>query len=101
LTEEVGHGFRKGHVVHGIGKRFVYILRSESDPSRHYVGVTANVNERLWWHNQGASGQTTQDRPWKIIATIEFENEKTALRFERYLKSGSGRAFAKRHFDPN
>jgi hypothetical protein len=31
--------------------------------------------------------------------TVEFASEQTALRFERYLKSGSGRAFAKRHFE--
>jgi predicted GIY-YIG superfamily endonuclease len=87
--------------VHGLGKRFVYVLRSESDPSRHYVGVTANVDERLWWHNKGRSAQTVFNRPWKVVVTIEFQEEKTALRFERYLKSGSGRAFAKRHFEPS
>ena len=31
---------------------------------------------------------------------MEFKAEEQALRFERYLKSGSGRAFAKRHFAP-
>jgi hypothetical protein len=29
---------------------------------------------------------------------MEFATEQDALRFEKYLKSGSGRAFAKRHF---
>jgi hypothetical protein len=33
--------------MHGTGARFVYILRSESDPSRHYVGRASNVDERL------------------------------------------------------
>jgi hypothetical protein len=32
------------------------------------------------------------------VVSIEFPSEKAARRFERYLKSGSGRAFAKRHF---
>jgi predicted GIY-YIG superfamily endonuclease len=86
----------------GIGKRFVYILRSEADPSRHYVGATADVPNRLEWHNFGpAGGQTGRDRPWKLLVSIEFCNELAALRFERYLKSGSGRAFATRHFDPD
>ena len=31
---------------------------------------------------------------------MAFSDEKRAIRFERYLKSGSGRAFAKRHFEP-
>ena len=82
----------------GVGARFVYILRSESDPWRHYVGRTANVDDRLDWHNDGPSGYTTQHRPWSIVVSLEFPNERAAARFERYLKSGSGRAFAKRHF---
>jgi putative endonuclease len=86
----------------GIGKRFVYILRSETDPSRHYVGVTAEVPNRLDWHNFGPwDGHTATNRPWKLLVAIEFSNEPAAMRFERYLKSGSGRAFAKRHFDPD
>ena len=86
--------------MRGLGKRFVYILRSDSDPSRHYVGVTSNIEDRIEWHNFGPSGQTTRHRPWSMIACIELVDERTALRLERYLKSGSGRAFAKRHFSP-
>lgn len=86
--------------MRGIGKRFVYVLRSESDPTKHYVGVTAHVEERAEWHNFGPSGQTVRHRPWSLIVVIEFADERTALAFERYLKSGSGRAFARRHFSP-
>ena len=86
--------------MRGIGKRFVYILRSESDPSRHYVGLTADVNERVCWHNHGPSGQTTMNRPWRLVVVIEFADEPTAIRFERYLKSASGRAFAKKRLAP-
>ena len=39
-------------------------------------------------------------RPWSIVASVEFPDERAAAHFERYLKSGSGRAFAKRHFAP-
>ena len=87
--------------MQGTGKHFVYVLRSESDPTRHYVGVTSNVQERLEWHNAGPDGQTRMNRPWKVVVSSEFLNEDTALRFERYLKSGSGRTFARRHFDPS
>ena len=86
--------------MQGIGKRFVYILRSEFDPDRHYVGCTSNVTNRLEWHNFGPDGQTRKNRPWRPVVVVEFANEYTALKFERYLKSGSGRAFARRHFDP-
>jgi len=84
--------------MRGTGARFVYILRSESDPSRHYVGRTAHVDDRLDWHNAGPSGYTVQHRPWSIVVALEFRDERAAAHFERYLKSGSGRAFAKRHF---
>jgi predicted GIY-YIG superfamily endonuclease len=86
--------------MRGIGQRFVYILRSEADSECHYVGITTDVDERLEWHNSGPSGYTVRHRPWRVIVTIEFPSEQAARRFERYLKSGSGRAFAKRHFDP-
>jgi predicted GIY-YIG superfamily endonuclease len=79
-------------------KRYVYILRSEIDPEESYVGHTSDVAARLWWHNNGPSGHTRRHRPWKVLVSIECCDEPTARRFERYLKSGSGRAFAKRHF---
>jgi predicted GIY-YIG superfamily endonuclease len=84
--------------MRGVGARFVYILRSETDASRHYVGRATSPDERLEWHNAGPSGYTLQHRPWRLIVSIEFPNESSASRFERYLKSGSGRAFATRHF---
>ena len=79
-------------------KRFVYILRSESDPGRHYVGITSELRGRLEWHNAGPCGYTTAYRPWRTLVSLEFPDEAAARRFERYLKSGSGRAFSKRHF---
>lgn len=84
-----------------IGKRFVYILRSDSNPECHYVGLTRDVENRLDWHNHGPCGHTVEHRPWSLVVIIEFPTEQQALRFERYLKSGSGRAFAKRHFGPD
>jgi predicted GIY-YIG superfamily endonuclease len=81
-----------------MGKRIVYVLRSERDPARHYVGVTSNLAERLEWHNTGPAGYTISHRPWSVIVSVEFPDEQAAIRFEKYLKTGSGRAFAKRHF---
>ena len=85
-------------LMHGIPKRIVYILRSDVDPSRHYVGITNNLVARLEWHNHGPGGHTSSHRPWSIVVSLEFPTEKQAVRFEKYLKSGSGRAFATRHF---
>jgi predicted GIY-YIG superfamily endonuclease len=81
-------------------KQFVYILRSDADPDRHYVGITKDIEERLRWHNRGPSGVTVHNRPWSLVVSLEFADSKLAGRFERYLKTGSGRAFAKRHFGP-
>jgi predicted GIY-YIG superfamily endonuclease len=78
-------------------KRFVYVIRSVAD-ARPYVGITWNVSQRLETHNSGGSAFTAPYRPWRLAACVEFPTEKDALGFERYLKTGSGRAFAKRHF---
>jgi predicted GIY-YIG superfamily endonuclease len=81
-------------------RRFVYILRSDSHPDHHYVGLTSDVAGRLLGHNEGPCGATVRYRPWSLVVSLEFADAKSAARFERYLKSGSGRAFAKRHFAP-
>ena len=79
--------------------RFVYVLKSDADPVHYYIGSTINVSERLAGHNAGESPHTARYRPWRLHVVIEFFDHKRAIRFERYLKSGSGRAFARRHFD--
>ncbi len=52
---------------------------------------------RLAAHNAGHCTHTADGRPWEIDVIIEFNDEKRAVVFEQYLKSGSGVAFAKRH----
>jgi predicted GIY-YIG superfamily endonuclease len=61
--------------------------------------LTADVHGRLADHNAGRCPHTAKHRPWRHHVVIEFPDEQRAIRFERYLKSGSGRAFAKRHFE--
>lgn len=86
--------------MHGIEKRIVYVLRSEANPGRHYVGITNDLRARLEWHNHGPCGHTLSYRPWSLVVSMEFPTARDAIRFEQYLKSGSGRAFAKRHLAP-
>ncbi|HEU4678814.1 MAG TPA: GIY-YIG nuclease family protein [Terrimicrobiaceae bacterium] len=78
-------------------KTIVYMLRSDREPSRHYTGLTSNLERRLRWHNAGQNVDTARDRPWSVVVSFAFGNETIARKFERYLKSGSGREFAKRH----
>jgi putative endonuclease len=82
--------------------QYVYVLQSLQSPERHYVGCTDDVAERLRRHNAGVSESqsrhTSLGGPWKIVVEVGFEDRAKAFAFEKYLKSGSGRAFAKRHF---
>ena len=79
-------------------KTIVYILRSDRNPSRHYTGMTSDLEKRLRWHNAGQNVDTAGDRPWSLVVSFHFRTESVARRFEKYLKSGSGREFTKRHF---
>jgi predicted GIY-YIG superfamily endonuclease len=79
-------------------KRFVYLLRSAGDPTRYYTGLAADVGARLAAHNAGRCRHTASGRPWRVDVVVEFAEEQRAVAFERYLKSGSGSAFARRHF---
>jgi len=73
-------------------------MRSRQSSTRYYIGVTGNVRNRLEVHNSGGSEYTAALRPWELVTVISFSKESSAIAFEKYLKSGSGRAFAKRHF---
>jgi putative endonuclease len=78
-------------------KCIVYVLKATGHPTRYYTGITSDVGSRLEAHNAGRCVHTANARPWTVDVTVEFTDEKRALAFERYLKSGSGVAFAKRH----
>jgi predicted GIY-YIG superfamily endonuclease len=75
---------------------YVYILRSTENPERHYVGVTSDLRERLQKHNAGEVSHTSKYAPWAIKTYVAFVDKKQACAFEKYLKSASGRAFAKK-----
>jgi putative endonuclease len=79
-------------------QRFVYILVSTVHANRYYTGLTSDLAARLDAHNAGLSKHTATGRPWKMLLSIEFSDCTRAEAFERYLKSGSGRAFARRYF---
>jgi putative endonuclease len=77
---------------------YIYILESISTPGHYYIGYTANLRDRIQKHQADVSSHAAKFRPWKLKLYIAFESKDSALAFERYLKSGSGRAFCKRHF---
>ncbi len=85
LAEQGGHAMR-----------YVYLLQSVHQPDQRYIGLTYNVEERLAEHNGGKSIHTNKYRPWQLVAKFGFADEQKAFDFERYLKHGSGHAFAKK-----
>ncbi len=78
-------------------KHFVYVLKNGADPPRYYTGLTSDTTRRLAEHNAGSCNHTAKHGPWSLDVVIEFADEQRAIAFERYLKSGSGVAFAMRH----
>jgi len=77
---------------------YVYLIKSINFPDQTYIGHTDNLKERLETHNSGGSIHTKQHRPWKLVMVLAFEDKLKATAFEKYLKSGAGRAFAKKRF---
>jgi putative endonuclease len=75
--------------------KYVYILES-LDGEHYYVGIADDVFSRLNKHNAGEVSHTPKYRPWRLKTYVAFSDEKQAFAFEQYLKSASGRAFAKK-----
>ena len=77
---------------------YVYVLRSIPIPKEHYVGYSDDLKSRFKAHNTGNSVHTSKFKPWNLLCYFAFAAEKTGREFEYYLKTGSGRAFLKKHF---
>ncbi len=75
---------------------YVYVIRSVDSPDQEYTGATADLKQRLADHNSGKSKHTAKFAPWELRCYVALPNKHRALEFERYLKSHSGRAFAKK-----
>ena len=80
----------------GLSLRYVYLLQSEAFEGQRYVGVTSNLRRRILDHNAGKSPHTSKYGPWRLVTYVAFSDGQKAEMFERYLKSGSGHAFAKK-----
>jgi len=84
-----------------IGSRqmhYTYILESTVKPGERYIGHTSDIRKRLQEYNAGKCSHSAKLKPWKLKVYIAFETLEQAQHFERYFKSGSGHAFANRHF---
>ncbi|MEK7510344.1 MAG: GIY-YIG nuclease family protein [Patescibacteria group bacterium] len=74
---------------------YVYMLLcGDNHP---YVGCTNNLQDRVASHKKGQVPATKERLLVKLVCYIAFRNKYSAYNFEKYLKSGSGRAFLKKH----
>jgi putative endonuclease len=76
---------------------YVFLLRSETHPDQTYIGSTLDLRSRTEQHHSGKSIRTNKFKPWKLEVYVALQHKDLAENFEKYLKPGSGRAFAKRH----
>jgi predicted GIY-YIG superfamily endonuclease len=76
--------------------KYVYLLESTSHPAESYIGLTDDLRARFAAHNAGQSPHTAKFKPWRLVTYIAFSDEAKAVAFERYLKTASGRAFARK-----
>jgi putative endonuclease len=74
------------------------MLQSETQPNRHYAGCTHDLKKRVAEHNAGQSNHTKKFLPWKLLGYSALTDHNKADKFEAYLKTASGKTFAKRHF---
>jgi predicted GIY-YIG superfamily endonuclease len=75
---------------------YVYILKCKNDKS--YVGCTSDLKARMERHEHGYVPATKDLLPAEMKCYFAFSDKYKAFEFEKYLKSGSGRAFTKKHF---
>ena len=73
---------------------YVYLIESEASEGERYVGLTSDLKQRIAEHNAGKSPYTSKFKPWRIVTYVAFSDPAKAVSLERYLKSGSGHAFA-------
>ena len=89
--EDINNQLSEGWLWH------VYLLRSKTNIKKTYIGRTTDLSRRLATHNEGGSPYTSKYMPWELVAVLSVPSEQKAIELERYLKSGSGHAFARRH----
>ena len=83
-------------MISTIKESIVYLLMCAD--KKPYTGCTTMLDKRIERHKKGYVPATKNRRPLKLITYIAFSDKYRAFEFEKYLKSGSGRAFLHKHF---
>lgn len=79
-----------------LDKRFYYVYILKCSNNKTYLGCTKDLEKRLERHKKGFVLATKKLRPVKLMTYFAFSDKYTAYNFEKYLKTGSGRAFLKK-----
>jgi len=74
---------------------YVYILRLSD--GNFYIGRTDDLVRRIKEHHFGEVKTTKRYLPCKLVTYLAFSSKNKAIKFEKYLKTGSGFAFRNRH----
>jgi predicted GIY-YIG superfamily endonuclease len=74
---------------------YVYILQCADNGI--YTGFTEDIMDRLARHQRGSVPATKERRPVSVVNYTAFLDKFKAIKYEKYLKSGSGRPFITRH----
>lgn len=72
------------------------VLRSINFPEQTPRGFTEDLKTRFRDHNLGKSKHTAKYAPWELVSYHAFADKRKAQEFEHYLKTGSGKAFARK-----
>ncbi|MDD3662381.1 MAG: GIY-YIG nuclease family protein [Candidatus Pacebacteria bacterium] len=75
---------------------YVYVLKTKTG---YYIGCTHDLRDRMKRHTSGQAKTTKDILPIELKMYFAIKDKNEAYNFEKYLKSGSGRAFTKRHFN--
>jgi putative endonuclease len=79
-------------------KYYVYVLKSVSNPTKTYVGMTGDLERSVGEHNSGSQAYSKRYAPWELAVHVVFNDRSKAKRFEEYLKTGLGKAMLRKHF---
>ena len=94
--------YRKGTFGRGAKKSvmsIVYVLYSFKF-DRYYVGMTDNLDRRLFQHNNGMNTSTKSFIPWEVVHKEEYSSRLEARNREKYLKTAAGRRWRKNNIRP-
>lgn len=73
---------------------YTYVLLCADDML--YIGYTDNLPQRMQAHQDGLVTATKKRRPMRLVYFEACTSQKSAIKREKYFKTGFGRSFLKK-----